>query len=321
MSTLYIDRKDLYIKLDGDAIALYCNGKKEGLAPIKPLKRVIISGRVIIDARVLHRLADENISVLFLSGKRLRFRGMLHGRLHNNAILRVMQYRVSLSHFSLIWSTEIISRKIERQITLLQDALERRPDCRRELTRGITTLKETLGKIQKTGMIGKEPLRGLEGGAASTYFSAYTSLFPPSLGFKKRQRRPPKDPVNAMLSLTYTLLHYEAVRELEVIGLDPLIGFYHDFEYGRESLASDLIEPLRPLVDRWIWEIFSTRLFTGRDFTTGNERPGCYLKKEGRRRYYFHYEEWARSVRSLLIDDVRDLARRIMTYGENPVSK
>ena len=168
-----------------------------------------------------------------------------------------------------------------------------------------------------------ERLRGLEGGAASAYFSAYTSLFPGSLGFSKRKRRPPTDPVNALLSLTYTLLHWEAVREIELTGLDPIIGFYHDFEYGRESLACDLIEPLRPHADRWIWELFRNRVFTARDFTQGKERPGCYLKKGGRKRFYPLYEEWAKEARRRLIDDLRDLMGRIMevSNGKDIVSQ
>jgi CRISPR-associated protein Cas1 len=145
-------------------------------------------------------------------------------------------------------------------------------------------------------------------------------MFPESLEFKKRNRRPPEDPVNAMLSLCYTLLHYEMVREIEVIGLDPTIGFYHQFDYGRESLACDIVEMYRTDVDTFVWEIFRERIFAVRDFAHEDERPGCYLKKESRKRFYPLYEEWAKGIRPQLVNEVRTLAVRIVD-GQDIISE
>lgn len=321
MGTLYIDRKDLEIRLDGYALAFYTEGEREGIIPIKSLKRIVVIGHVKLETPVLHRLADEGISVLFLSGKRQRFRGVFHGRLHKNGLLRLMQYRKTDTPFVNEFSKELILRKIGLQKDLLAFAEGERPDLRTVLCRGIATLESVLEKMKVLpGGSDIEGLRGLEGGAAASYFTAYTSLFPGSLKFNKRTRRPPEDPVNAMLSLTYTLLHYEVVREIEAIGLDPFIGFYHQFEYGRESLACDLLEPYRPHVDRWVWELFRKRTFTARDFSEGKERPGCYLKKEGRSRYYILYEEWAEDIRKMLREEVQTLARRIMD-GQDVISE
>ena len=311
MGTLYIDRKDLHIRLDGHALAFYSNGKREGVVPINPLKRVVMVGNITIETPVLHRLTDEGINVLFLSGKRLRFRGMVHGRLHYNGILRVKQYEKSLSEFSKKTSLEIVRRKIEGQKDFLLSVRESRPELRFPLTRASGILEKILKTLnsQKAEL---DNLRGYEGSASAAYFSAYTKLFPESLQFKRRNRRPPEDPVNAMLSLCYTLLHYETVREIEVIGLDPTIGFYHQFEYGRESLACDLVELYRTDVDRFVWELFRERVFTVRDFSQGDERPGCYLKKESRTKFYPLYEEWAKDLRPKLVNEVRTLATRIM---------
>ncbi|MGB9716527.1 MAG: CRISPR-associated endonuclease Cas1 [Thermodesulfovibrionales bacterium] len=317
MGTLYIDRKELHIKLDGNALAFYVGGKREGLIPINPLKRVIMVGNISLETPVLHRLSDNGISVIFLSGKRLRFRGILHGSLHNNGILRVKQYEKSISDFSKIISVEIVKRKIEGQKEFLLNMREKRPDLRFPMTRSSKILIDILGKINHQ-ILDMETLRGLEGGASATYFQTYTKLFPESLGFKKRSRRPPEDPVNAMLSLCYTLLHYEAVREIEVIGLDPTIGFYHQFEYGRESLACDLVELYRTEVDRLVWNLFRERIFTERDFTyessPGIEKSGCYLKKESRKRFYPLYEEWAKDIRTKLVNEVRTLVEKILNH-------
>jgi len=311
MGTLYIDRKELHIKLDGHALAFYANEKREGLVPITPLKRVIMIGNISMETSVLHRLSDEGISVLFLSGKRLRFHGMMHGRLHNNGILRVKQYEKSLSDFTRNVSIDIVKRKATGQKEFLFYLRDRRPDLRFQMTRASDILERILETLN-TKIVEMETLRGLEGGASATYFSAYTKIFPESLRFKKRNRRPPEDPVNAMLSLCYTILHYETVREIEVIGLDPTIGFYHRFEYGRESLACDIVELYRTDVDRFVWELFRERQFTVRDFSHEDERPGCYLKKDSRKRFYPLYEEWAKDMRPQLVNEVRTLAGRIM---------
>jgi len=120
-----------------------------------------------------------------------------------------------------------------------------------------------------------------------------------------------------MLSLCYTLIHFEAVREIEIIGLDPSIGFYHEFSYGRESLACDVVEMFRVEVDRFVWDLFRKQEFTGRDFSFENE--GCYLKKDSRRKFYPLYEEWVKEIRSKIRDWVRDLARRV-SDGQDTLS-
>jgi len=306
------------VKLDGNAIAFYVNNEREGMVPLAPLKRIIVVGNCLIESSVFRKLSDEGISLLFLSGRMTRFCGMFHGRLHNNGLLRVKQYEVSLGPFVIEFSKEVVRRKISAQSGLLHDALERRPDLRFPLTTGINIIRNIERSLDnvvvnsdlRDGVL--DILRGLEGSAASAYFSAYTALFPASLGFTKRTRRPPEDPVNALLSLSYTLLHYEIVREVEVIGLDPTIGFYHQFEYGRESIACDLVELYRSEVDRFVWGLCRDRQFTERDFYSDGERPGCYLKKGARARFYPFYEEWAKQMRPLFVEEVRTLARRIM---------
>jgi len=353
MGTLYIDRKDTHVKLDGNALVFFTSGERQGMVPLKPLKRVVIMGNITIDTSVLHRFADNDISVLFLSGKRGRFCGMLHGRLHNNGLLRVRQYEKFIEKgedsglpFHVEFSVDIVFRKIKAQANLLSEAMNTRADLRLPLKTALDTLEKVMDSINRLtvseGISEKnavchpefisgsqtmpdqeipkqvrddgriDSIRGYEGGAAAAYFSAFTKLFPESLNFTKRTRRPPEEPVNALLSLCYTLLHYEMVRETEVIGLDPTIGFYHQFEYGRESLACDLVEVFRPEVDRFVWKIFRDRIFAERDFSCEDERPGCYLKKNSRSRFYPLYEEWAQEMRPKFREEVRALARNIM---------
>ena len=151
-------------------------------------------------------------------------------------------------------------------------------------------------------MFGLENLRGIEGAAQAIYFHALTALFPQSLNFRTRSRRPPRDPVNACLSLGYTLAHFEAVRTLHAAGLDPFLGFFHELSFGRESLACDLIEPVRPSVDAWVWQMFRSRELRSEHFTS--DKGACLLEKTGRLRFYERFEPFLES-----------LARRFRSYG------
>lgn len=311
MGTLYIDRKDIHIKLDGNALAFYSNGHKEGIVPLEPVKRVIFVGNITLETSIIKKFTELGISAIFLSGRRLRFSGMVHGRLHNNGIMRLRQYEMAMSEFARECAQEIVARKVKTQLTLLDEALALRHDLRLELTMAIETLKKIVDRLNSESF-NIESLKGLEGSASASYFGAYINLFPKSLGFKKRTRRPPRDPVNAMLSLCYTLLHFELVREIEVIGLDPTIGFYHQFEYGRESLACDLVEIFRCDVDRFVWNVFRERTFTADDFYKDTENGGYYLKKQKRKVFYPLYEDWAKHFRQAFIEETRCLARRIL---------
>lgn len=312
MGTLYIDRKGYHIKLDGEAIAFYLDGKREGIVPIRPLNRVIIAGNNTVETSVLNKLADNGSNVIFLSGRGLQYRGILTGRLHNNGILRVRQYEKSLDKdFTLAISKEIVIEKIRRQSEFLGEAAKIRgsENVKAAFHNTFGTLERIVREIDSAcGSL--ESLRGYEGAASNAYFSAFTELFPESLGFNIRTRRPPKDPVNAMLSLCYTLLHYEAVREIQVAGLDPTIGFYHCFDYGRESLACDLIEPFRPGADRFVWELFKDGKYAQKDFVQEND--GVYLKKEARKEFYPVYESWAETPRKDIARKVRDISARVM---------
>ena len=101
------------------------------------------------------------------------------------------------------------------------------------------------------------------------------------------------------LSLGYTLLHYDAVRACHIVGLDPMLGFFHDVSFGRESLACDLMEPLRPLMDRWIWQLFKNKQLRPEHFSD-DVGGRCQMNKVGRQVFYGYYESQAGPARRLL---------------------
>lgn len=312
MTSLYVDRRGVELKLDAEALVFYENGERIGTVPLAPLSRLFLRGEVTLTSSLLGKLGQAGIGVVILSGRKAT-PSLLLARPHNDAARRIAHYRASLdSDFCLAFSRDLVADKIARQAAMLEGCKENHLLARYELTRATRQLGGMLRQTQE--MAGIAQLRGLEGAAANTYFAGLAAIIPESLHFSGRNRRPPRDPINAVLSLTYTLLHAEAVLALYGSGLDPYIGFYHQLDFGRESLASDLIEPLRPQADGWVLRLFNQKALRPEDFSTTAE--GCLLGKAGRERYYREYEAYAESPRKNLEDAVRELIARLPPHHE-----
>jgi len=315
MATLLLDRSQLEIRADGDALALYENSKRSGTIPIRLLERVVIQGsRTQLDSGVLIKLADAGIATLLVGARSSRKVAIVLGRAHNDASVRLAQTtRVMDDAFCRAWAKDLVAAKLHRQHRFLSKAEEGRPNARKTIFEAIATFKRIAAQLEGAEARNLDILRGLEGSAARAYFQGFTQLFPLALEFTGRNRRPPRDPVNACLSLAYTLLHFDAVRAAHTAGLDPLLGFYHRPAYGRESLASDLIEPLRPLADEWVWHQFRSRDLREDHFTI--DKGACVLGKAGRERFYAAWERFATAPRRWLRVRCSQLARHLRTDG------
>ena len=303
MASLYVDRRGVEMRLDGGAIVFYEKAERVGTVPIAPIERVFLRGDVLLHASVLGRLGEHGIGVIVLSGRRADPTLMLP-RAHNDAERRVSQYRLSQdAGFCLEFARQLVGAKLAGSEMLLEELREKN----RRAWYAIGKVKEQLGQLAKHIHMqpGLAALRGLEGRAAASYFSALAAYMPDSLGFTGRNRRPPRDPLNALLSLGYTMLHSETVVELHGAGLDPQIGFYHGLHFGRASLASDLIEPLRPLVDRFSIGLFSEGHLRRESFSITEQ--GCLLGKAGRVAYYQLYEAAAEDFRRRIRESIADL--------------
>ncbi len=314
MSTLILDRSNLEIRQDGGVLALYENGERSGTVPLALLDRVVLQGNIQLDTNVLTHLAESGVSALLLSRRQTRRVAILLGPSHRDASVRLAQTRAAMDEGTRTkLSRWFIMAKVRAQARFMRVALEERPDCRKQLTDASSSLLGIRQRLQSEDM-NIDSLRGLEGAAAAAYFRGLMSLFAPHLGFTGRNRRPPRDPVNACLSLGYTLLHFDAVRAAHTAGLDPLIGFYHRPAFGRESLACDLIEPMRPKVDAWVWELFRARDLRVEHFT--QDKGACLLHKAGREVFYQMYERFAATHRRALRRECAFLARAFRKQGE-----
>ncbi|MDR0776275.1 MAG: CRISPR-associated endonuclease Cas1 [Azonexus sp.] len=307
MTSLFVDRRSIELELDSDAIVFRENQQRVGTVPVAPLTRVFLRGDVRLSAALLGRLGERDVGVVILSGRRGKASLML-ARPHNDASRRVEQIRKSFDpEYCLGIARQLIDRKLQRQIEWFAALREKDMQARYELSLAMRHLAEARNKLSRANNL--TSLRGLEGAAAARYFEGLRAVLPPSLGFKNRNRRPPKDPFNALLSLTYTLAHAELVIALHGAGFDPCVGFYHQLAFARESLASDLLEPLRPLCDQFCFEMAHKRIISADDFST--TPSGCLLGKAGRARYYSAYEEKSEALRGGIHVEIQALAEQI----------
>ena len=317
MTSLYVDRRGIELEVDGEALVFRENGLRTGTVPMAPLSRVFLRGDVRLQSSVLGKLGERGIGVIVLSGRKAE-PTMLLARPHNDAARRVAQYQLSgNTAFCLAFARALVLDKVSAQrayaLTLREIALEHRY----ELTLVLRTLDQILLRIIQMPTIAA--LRGIEGAASAAHFKGIAAIVAPRLNFTQRNRRPPRDPLNAVLSLGYTLLHTEAVLALYGAGLDPFIGFYHQLDFGRESLACDLVEPIRVEVDSFALQLFRKEILRPEFFSTSEN--GCFMNKSGRAAFYSEWESLAERLRKMLADQTAKLMDKLTASTPLPANE
>ena len=288
MSTLYIDRQGTELRTDNGVLHIETpDGTGNRRLPIKFIDRVVMRAETHFSSRVLCALAEAGSTVLALGGRGGQQVAQLTGAPHGDARRRWQQV-LSLSQpdACAALAKSFVVAKIRRQHSTLVSIAQARPDLRKPLRDGQATLDRILVSLRDPeSRLSLASIRGHEGAAAAAYFPAYFSAFAPSLAATTRNRRPPTDPVNATLSLSYTLLYSQATSACWSAGLDPALGALHTLSHARAALACDLMEPHRPGVDIWVWQLFRSETLRPEHF--GRDGAGaCPLGKAGRSRFY-----------------------------------
>ena len=250
------------------------------------IERIVLFGNVQLTTQAIDFMLSQGIDVSFLSmnGK---FRGRLTPLESKNVPLRLAQYqRYYQDDFRLSVARRIVQNKIKNGRSLILRYKHWHSDL--ELNSEINHLEAMSQNVQNQTNI--QSLMGVEGESAATYFRAYGKMFLKELEFSTRTRRPPRDPINALLSLGYVILTNEATSLLAANGFDIYIGFFHQIEYGRPSLALDIIEEFRqPVVDRFVLALANKLIFTKEDFDDRGEE-GVYLKNDSLKRFLALYD-------------------------------
>ena len=309
MSTLYVDRKHAALRCEDRRLVLRINGTAVQSLPLAMVERVVITQPVETDTRSLASLAAAGIGVSILHGRKQSQLAVITGLPGADARRRLAQYaawhdlatRRGLVH-------DLLRLKLPAQYRFVSQLLRARPDARRTLSAAARTLRNLSERLRDDAP-GLQALRGIEGAASAAGFRALQAVLPPELGFRGRRRRPPPDPANALLSLGYTLTYSMALEAAHAAGFDPAIGYLHDPLWGRHSLAADLMEPLRPRIEAFVWNLFRQRRLTADHFSRRGD--SCLLGKSGRALFYGEWESQADAYRRWLRRLTRNLVHRL----------
>ncbi len=288
LNTLYITSSDYYLSLDGENVVVTQNKKEIGRLPLHNLEAIVTCGYAGASPALMEKCAADNISMTFLSATG-RFRAKVTGKAYGNILLRRTQYRMADSEGAALEAARnFMLGKIYNERSVINRAIRdyaERLDTEK-LCQVSEQLKDTLQMVREAP--NREILRGYEGEAASRYFSQFNQLIlqqKEDFSFDVRNRRPPLDKVNALLSFTYALLTGMCVAALEAVGLDPYAGFMHTDRPGRCSLALDLLEELRaPYADRFVLSCINKKIVDSGDFEQ-KENGAVFLNESGRKKY------------------------------------
>ncbi|MGL4854295.1 MAG: CRISPR-associated endonuclease Cas1 [Lentisphaeria bacterium] len=266
------------------------NSSHTAKVPLFDIDRVIVAGSPNISVPVLKQLCKKGIP-LFLTSSKGKWLGSLTSDNNLNAARRIKQYENSLNTEKLTaCSKKLIYCKIKNSRRALQRlAANRKISANPDLTLATDRLKYLAKSLARTDNL--DSIRGVEGMAASIYFAQLSQFFPENIPFNGRNRRPPKDEANAILSYTYAIVQSEIDGAIRAHGLDTAIGSLHCVSHGTPALALDLLEPLRaPVADLFVLFLLNHQIFLPKHFRFDAKDGGVYLQQSSHKEFFFYYE-------------------------------
>lgn len=321
LGTVYVSEPGTRLGKRGYELVITSKDGSQSEVPLKDVRNISLFGNVQISTQLMHDCMESGITINYLTSAG-RLVGMNHNLVTKNVLVRREQFRrFGDERERLVLARSIVMTKILNQRTLL-----------RRNAKGLdkSVLKDLLDHARHTDQaMSLDSLLGIEGIAAKQYMQGFPLMLkvdnvpPGETLMQGRNRRPPKDPVNALLSLAYSLLERDMYAALAIVGLDPLLGFYHRIETGRPSLVLDMMEPFRAIIaDSVVIRTLNTGEVSWSDFYIGPE--SCSLKLPGRKRFFQAFErrmhetvthpvfEYKLSYRRMLELEARFLSRYLM---------
>ncbi|ABR74652.1 subtype I-C CRISPR-associated endonuclease Cas1 [Actinobacillus succinogenes] len=264
-NTLYITTQGSYLHKERETLVVEQDRKKVAQLPVHSIGHIFCFGNVLVSPFLMGFCGENNVNLAFFT-ENGRFLGRLQGRQSGNVLLRRAQYQRSESNPVSI-ARNIIAAKIQASKRVLQRQIRNHGD-NAEIQTAVSALNSSLMQLKKAENL--ELIRGIEGDAASRYFGVFGQLLKAESGFvfDGRNRRPPRDGVNALLSFLYSILGKDISGALQGVGLDPQVGFLHADRPGRDSLAQDILEEFRAWwVDRMVLSLINRGQIKPDDFT------------------------------------------------------
>lgn len=263
-NTLYITTQGTYLHKERETLIIKHKNKIFKQLPMHAIEHIFCFGNVLVSPFLMGFCGENGVGLTFFTENN-RFLARMQGRQHGNVLLRRAQYYISKSAPVPI-AQNIIAAKIQSSKRVLQRYV-RNHGQNEQIQMVITALKSSLKHLKQTNHL--NDIRGIEGEAAARYFGVFNYLLSEKSGFtfNGRNRRPPRDAVNALLSFLYSILSKEISGALQGVGLDPQVGFLHADRPGRDSLALDILEEFRAWwVDRMVINLINLQQVKPKDF-------------------------------------------------------
>lgn len=295
LNTLYVSTNDTYLKLQGETLVAMVEQEKRLQVPLHHLGSIVCIGRVNLSPALMARNAEDGRSMVWLN-EYGRFMVRVEGAVNGNILLRQAQFRAADNdETALELSKAFVAGKLRnsRQVLLRSTRDSKDENDKTALNRAAKQIAVNLRNLGFAESL--DSVRGLEGESARQYFAVLNNMMKPSaridFNFSHRNRRPPKDPLNALLSFLYSILLNDCRSALETVGLDSQLGFLHCVRPGRHALALDLQEEFRAVIaDRLALTLINRGQLTKKDFEF-NEGGSVLLNDSGRKTVLTAYQE------------------------------
>lgn len=292
LNTVYVTNENAYLSLENDNLVCRIDGEAKLRIPFANVEAIVCFGYLGCSPALMGKCVEEQVALSFISTQG-RFLAKVSGETRGNVFLRVAQIDV-IREKSVFLARNTIAAKLANCISVLRRSRHDIPALREdeEVTAAIDYLKDGISKVCEADSL--ETVLGIEGNCAKMYFGVFGKLFTGSTIFDYRSKRPPLDPVNAVLSFVYTLYTNEFAAALETVGLDSYFGFFHQLRSGRSSLACDLVEETRCHAERFTLTMFNLGMLTDADFEF-KPTGAVWLNDDGRKKVLTKWQEKKRS--------------------------
>lgn len=300
MQTLYIDRRDTRLDVDRERILVHSPSLPRPLSiAFTYLSSIVISAKTQLHSHVLLACASRGIPVIILDPRSCESHAQYIPPSSKVVHRKIKQFEVlGQDGRRLGYAKQLVYSQALQQYKLLRYWFKNREIEQTNQDQLIERLKTIIKMISTCQSL--EQLRGLEGASAKIIFYTMSLLVPAWCKFKGRNRRLPRDPINVLLSLSYSLIYAECTRALTAHAIDPMLGFYHEPVHGRYSLACDLTERIRTDIEKWVIQLILEEHLRPMHFTSSEQYP-CVLNKEGRAIFYPLWERrfkvWKKYIR------------------------
>jgi CRISP-associated protein Cas1 len=295
LNTLYLTTEGSSLRKDGENLVAEVEGVEKARVPFHMISSVVLFGAIFVSPPLLQACAAAGITIVLLS-RGGRFQARVEGPVSGNVLLRRAQYKASEKPEEIVRSI-LIGKIANQRSVLMRHVRDYGHETEAPILARLAFVVERLARIVRyiqMADIELDLMRGSEGEAANLYFSVFDHLIrssEPSMRWQGRSRRPPLDPINALLSFLYTLLTHDCRSAAESVGLDPAVGFLHRDRPGRPSLALDVMEELRPiLADRLALSLVNRRQIQASDFET-LEGGAVFLRDDARKTVLTAWQE------------------------------